>query len=376
MADIRVKKGDTLWNIAKRLGTDVQTLAKANGIKDPNRLKIGQVLRAPGAGSPAPIPATMSPSVAASRRPVTRTATPNINGNGNQPLPSSAYVDARRSLFSNQPIAETGLAGDTMNRGGSFARLTLPTFFSGMLTRPNPVPPAPTYQQGMMGRGSAPQPARDIAGSQLAPTMDNSQANSFWRGQVSDGAQAMARNSLFAPTQRFPGVNPDVANRSTPMAPMTVANMDPRLISSYPRPSSIPVYSPAPVPPAPTRPPIYSPAPVPKAQTPLTGCGGMTGTAPRYSPTMPTGGPGTFSPGSMPAAPRPYSRSSSSGSSSSSPVARPSYAAPRSSSSSGPASSAQTFRGSSSGTTYTVGKTYSNASGSYVAQSNGTFKKV
>jgi len=40
-----VKKGDTLWNLAKAYGTDVNTIANTNNIRNPNSLKIGQRLQ-------------------------------------------------------------------------------------------------------------------------------------------------------------------------------------------------------------------------------------------------------------------------------------------------------------------------------------------
>lgn len=40
-----VKSGDTLWAIAQRFNTTWQALAKINGLKDPNQLSIGQVLK-------------------------------------------------------------------------------------------------------------------------------------------------------------------------------------------------------------------------------------------------------------------------------------------------------------------------------------------
>jgi membrane-bound lytic murein transglycosylase D len=51
--DIRVvRRGDTLYGIAQRLGTDVQTLAQNNGLRPGDRLHAGQKLRV-GASEPA-----------------------------------------------------------------------------------------------------------------------------------------------------------------------------------------------------------------------------------------------------------------------------------------------------------------------------------
>ncbi len=45
---VRVHRGDTLYGIAQRLGTDVQTLADANGLRPGDRLRTGQRLRTGG----------------------------------------------------------------------------------------------------------------------------------------------------------------------------------------------------------------------------------------------------------------------------------------------------------------------------------------
>ena len=58
-----VQAGQTLWRIARAYGLDVETLATANAIPDPERLEIGQAIFVPGAHGavdvppfPAPIP--------------------------------------------------------------------------------------------------------------------------------------------------------------------------------------------------------------------------------------------------------------------------------------------------------------------------------
>ena len=50
----RVKSGDTLSSIARRHGTTAQRLMKSNGITNPNKLRIGQVLTVNGNATPAP----------------------------------------------------------------------------------------------------------------------------------------------------------------------------------------------------------------------------------------------------------------------------------------------------------------------------------
>ncbi len=46
-----IRSGDTLSSIAQRFGTDVATLARANGISNPNRIYAGESLNVPGTGT-------------------------------------------------------------------------------------------------------------------------------------------------------------------------------------------------------------------------------------------------------------------------------------------------------------------------------------
>ena len=48
-----VRAGDTLGSIAKQMGVSVTALAAANGIANPNRISIGQVINPPGSAAPA-----------------------------------------------------------------------------------------------------------------------------------------------------------------------------------------------------------------------------------------------------------------------------------------------------------------------------------
>ncbi|HUR19079.1 MAG TPA: M23 family metallopeptidase [Acidimicrobiales bacterium] len=58
-----VRAGDTLTGLAARLQVSVSTLAAANGIKDPNRVRVGQVLTLPSVGEPEPVVAVSLPSL-------------------------------------------------------------------------------------------------------------------------------------------------------------------------------------------------------------------------------------------------------------------------------------------------------------------------
>jgi len=53
-----VKRGETLDSIARRYGTTVSALAKANGISDPNRIYAGATLSVPGTDAPASGPSS------------------------------------------------------------------------------------------------------------------------------------------------------------------------------------------------------------------------------------------------------------------------------------------------------------------------------
>ena len=42
-----IRRGDTLGGVARRLGVSVDALARANGIKNPDRIQAGRVLQVP-----------------------------------------------------------------------------------------------------------------------------------------------------------------------------------------------------------------------------------------------------------------------------------------------------------------------------------------
>ena len=62
-ASYTVVQGDTVGRIATKYGTTVAALAAANGLTNPSFIRIGQVLRVPGAAS-APAPAAAAPASA------------------------------------------------------------------------------------------------------------------------------------------------------------------------------------------------------------------------------------------------------------------------------------------------------------------------
>ena len=48
---MRVRKGETLSNIARKTGVPVRELMRANGLRNPGMLRTGAILRIPRAGS-------------------------------------------------------------------------------------------------------------------------------------------------------------------------------------------------------------------------------------------------------------------------------------------------------------------------------------
>jgi LysM repeat protein len=56
-----VQRGENLYRIALRYGVSLNALAAANGIANPNRVYVGQVLRIPGSGSSPNLPVPASP---------------------------------------------------------------------------------------------------------------------------------------------------------------------------------------------------------------------------------------------------------------------------------------------------------------------------
>lgn len=105
----KVKKGDTLYDLAKEYGTTVDAIAKASGVKNKNKLSIDQELVIPGQAAPiaaeppsskAPIPATMSPEIAASRKGSNIPSNATIDGQTYNTVPdiaTSSHVSLNKS---------------------------------------------------------------------------------------------------------------------------------------------------------------------------------------------------------------------------------------------------------------------------------------
>lgn len=137
-----VRPGDTLWAIGARLGVPADTLARANGISDPDRLVPGQVLRVPAAPASLRPPSSGAPPAAASRGPALVVAVHRVRGG------DTLLAIARRYRVPVEWIVRAnGLWSDRIHPG---QRLAIPTRRGvevlarrhGPPPRPIPVPPA------------------------------------------------------------------------------------------------------------------------------------------------------------------------------------------------------------------------------------------
>lgn len=110
-ASVTVRPGDTLGAIAARHGTTVAALARANGLRDPNRLSVGQRLTIAG-GAAAPGRAAASPAAASGGSYVVR------------PGDTLAAIAARHGTTTGALARLNGLANPNLLSVGR--RLTVP----------------------------------------------------------------------------------------------------------------------------------------------------------------------------------------------------------------------------------------------------------
>ncbi|MEZ4236165.1 MAG: LysM peptidoglycan-binding domain-containing protein [Myxococcota bacterium] len=109
-----VRRGDTLWALARRMGTTVDALVAANGITDPDRIRVGQVLKMPGAMPPAPVTASTAPVTSPVPQPRPETPAPETPAPASEtpapasetPAPAEGQTPATETQT--ETLAETG----------------------------------------------------------------------------------------------------------------------------------------------------------------------------------------------------------------------------------------------------------------------------
>jgi lysozyme len=100
-----VQRGDTLSSIAARHGLSYHQLAAYNNIADPNRLRVGQVIRIPLSGSPA------APAQTAPRSNASTSATPTPASTSST---SSTARSPATSRFRQIEVSYTVVRGDSL----------------------------------------------------------------------------------------------------------------------------------------------------------------------------------------------------------------------------------------------------------------------
>lgn len=294
-----------------------------------------------------------------------------VYGNFPRDLSATDYGAARASLFApSAPVGTTGFG--TPRQMAPLTVATMPSsYYTGIPTLAAPVqnmvrpgvpsglpaarPVAPVRQTSMM-TPAAPTYQRPTGFNPYNPNGVNDVTNSY--GRFVPGQPSGAIRNVTTQTVRQNGTVVTSPRAGTTALP---ANVRPNLapIVTTPRPTSygagLSFPSGVGVPPKPTT-------------TPLTGFGGMTGTykPPTVNPLTGFGGmTGTYTPPKTAPIPQTRPTTTSAGVKTSS-----------SSGSSSQSTAPATFKGSSTGQTYTVGQKYTAGGYTYVAQPNGTFKKV
>lgn len=105
-----VQAGENLFRIALRYGLTVETLASANGITDPARIYVGQVLVIPDAAVTEPIPAVVDPA-----------AVPAVSSNDLGIFPAAVEPAA---VVATAPVYHTVQRGETLASIGSIYGIT------------------------------------------------------------------------------------------------------------------------------------------------------------------------------------------------------------------------------------------------------------
>ena len=165
-----VRPNETLWDIARQLGTTVEALAGANGIADPNRLAVGQRLALPeGAGRAAARP-TESRAPAGPTATVAAATNPAATGPA-APLPERV-VAAARSVAG--PRARIGVAAYDLTGGRRLAIAANETFPAASVAKLAILTEA--YRQGATGQRPLTDATRADLGRMVAVS-DNDAAN-------------------------------------------------------------------------------------------------------------------------------------------------------------------------------------------------------
>jgi LysM repeat protein len=127
-ATYTVVKGESLWKIAKKFGTTPQAIAEANHIANPALVFIGQQLRVPGAGQPAPAPA-VAPARAVPGTPSKITVSYTVAGGDNL-----ARIANKLGSSVGEIVAANKIRDPNLIRVGQVLNVPVPA---------PPVPPAP-----------------------------------------------------------------------------------------------------------------------------------------------------------------------------------------------------------------------------------------
>ncbi len=177
-----VQRGDTLFSIARRYGTTVETLQRLNGLPNPHQIRAGQVLTVPDwSGGQAPAAPQPQPDALPS--------SPGIAGLGSCTYVVQRgdylYKIARKFGISPLQLARAnGLSGASILAPGQVLRVpshqcgianpshALPLPLPRSLLLPTPIPPTPGLQPEPASP-PVPAPAQPTPPTAVAPQSDN-----------------------------------------------------------------------------------------------------------------------------------------------------------------------------------------------------------
>jgi LysM repeat protein len=120
-ASYTVRPGDTLSAIGARFGVSYQSIARANGLTNPNLIYAGQHLVIPGRGTPAPTPAPAPPP--SNSGPVSGIENrPGVRGNAQQTIAffmSKGLTRAQAAGIAGNMLYESGFNPSAVGDGGT-----------------------------------------------------------------------------------------------------------------------------------------------------------------------------------------------------------------------------------------------------------------